>query len=177
MLWSIFVPRVSGEMLNLKNVKSRFGRVKVNHTMEAYAVNRKATFDYEILETYEAGLELLGFEVKAIRAGRINLVGGFVVPRGSELWLTNVSIPAYQPSNTPRGYDAERSRRLLLHKSEIATLIGKSKEARLTLIPIRVYSKDRRIKVLIGVARKNRKEDKREAIKRRDVEREVRRAL
>ena len=145
--------------------------------MAVYAENRKARFDYETLETYEAGIELLGFEVKAIRAGRINLVGGFVIPRGRELWLTNVSIPAYQPSNTPRDYDPERSRRLLLHKSEIATLIGKSRESRLTLIPLRVYSKDRRIKVLIGVARKKRKGDKREAIKRRDIDREVRRTL
>ncbi|MBI2054758.1 MAG: SsrA-binding protein SmpB [Candidatus Sungbacteria bacterium] len=145
--------------------------------MEPYAVNRKASFDYEILETYEAGIELLGFEVKAVRAGHVNLAGGFVIPRGHELWLTNVSIRAYQPQNTPRGYDPERPRRLLLHKSEIATLIGKSREARLTLIPLRVYSKDRRIKVLVGIARKKRKEDKREAIRRRDTEREVRRTL
>ena len=145
--------------------------------MEPYAVNRKASFDYEILETYEAGIELLGFEVKAVRAGHVNLIGGFVIPRGSELWLTNVSIHAYQPQNTPRGYDPERPRRLLLHKTEIATLIGKSREARLTLIPLRVYSKDRRIKVLVGVARKKRREDKREAIKKRDTEREVRRRL
>ncbi|KKW22396.1 MAG: SsrA-binding protein [Parcubacteria group bacterium GW2011_GWA1_51_12] len=164
----------------------RYGKVKVSHksrhsqnhiSMPAYAENRKARFDYEILETYEAGIELLGFEVKAIRSGRIMLTGAFAIPRGPELWLTNASIPAYQPENTPRGYDPERARRLLLHKSEIATLIGKSRTAGLTIVPLRVYSKNRRIKVLLGVARRKKQFDKREKIKKRDMAREAARTL
>ncbi len=145
--------------------------------MSSYAENRKARFDYEILETYEAGIELLGFEVKAIRGGRIMLAGAFAIPHGTELWLTNASIPAYQPQNTPRGYNPERPRRLLLHKSEIATLIGKSREKGLTIVPLRVYSKSRRIKFLLGVARRKKQFDKREKIKKRDMEREAARTL
>ncbi|MBI2096671.1 MAG: SsrA-binding protein SmpB [Candidatus Sungbacteria bacterium] len=143
--------------------------------MEPYATNRKASFDYEILETYEAGIELFGFEVKAIRSGRIMLSGAFAVPRGSELWLTNATIPPYQAANTPRSYNPERPRRLLLHKSEIATLIGKSRQGGLTLIPLRVYSKNRKIKLLLGVARRKKAFDKRQKIKKRDMEREAER--
>ena len=145
--------------------------------MEPYAVNRKASFDYEILETYEAGIELLGFEVKAVKSGRIMLTGAFAVPRGTEIWLTNATIPAYQPQNTPRGYDPERARRLLLHRAQIGTLIGKSREKGLTLLPLRVYSKNSKIKVLIGVGRHKKAFDKREKIKKRDMSREADRTL
>ena len=145
--------------------------------MKEYAVNRKASFDYQIETTYEAGMELLGFEVKSIRLGRMNLSGAFANPRGSEIWLTNGSIPSYQPQNTPRGYDPERPRRLLLHKSEIAELTGRMRQASLTLIPLRVYSKNRQIKLLLGLGRRKKKFDKRETIKRRDTDREVQRTL
>lgn len=145
--------------------------------MEPYSVNRNAYFDYEILETIEAGLELLGFEVKAIRNGRMNLTGAFAIPRGNEVWLTNSAVSAYQPTNTPRDYNSLRPRRLLLHRAEIASLIGKSRTAGLTVVPLRVYSKNRTIKVLLGVAKRKRVHDKREKIKRRDTDREVRRTL
>lgn len=143
--------------------------------MATIAENRKARFDYEILETFEAGLELLGFEVKAIKSGRIVLSGAFIVPHGNELRLTNASIPAYQPANTPTDYKPDRSRRLLMHRDEIRTLIGKSKEKGLTMVPLRIYSKNRILKLLIGVARHKKKHDKREAIKARDMTREAER--
>lgn len=145
--------------------------------MSHLAENRKAHYEYEILETHEAGFELLGFEVKAIRAGRATLAGAFVVPRGNELWLTNASIAPYQAANTPRNYNPERPRRLLLRREEIASLIGKSRAQHLTLIPLRLYTKNSRIKLQIGVAKRKKKYDKRETIKRRDAERETRRTL
>ena len=153
--------------------------IDMNNTRERepYAINRKASFDYEILETHEAGIELFGFEVKAVKSGRIVLSGAFAVPRGMEFWLTNASIPPYQPANTPRSYVPDRPRRLLLHKKEIAELIGKSKASGLTIIPLRVYSKNSKLKVLLGVARRKKSSDKREKIKKRDMSREAERAL
>src|SRR3990167_8191001 len=90
--------------------------------------NKRAYFDYQILETIEAGVELKGFEVKAIKTGRINLAGSYVVIRNNEAWLINADIPAYQPKNAPIDYDSKRTRRLLLKKSEIKNLIGRSEE-------------------------------------------------
>ena len=94
---------------------------------------------------------------------------------GNELWLTNSSIPAYQPGNTPPGYDPDRPRKLLMHKAEIKSLIGKSRQAGLTLIPLRVYSRKHQIKLELGLAKSKRAFDKRETIKKRDMERETRR--
>src|SRR3989344_2259397 len=94
--------------------------------MMVIATNKRAHFDYEILETYEAGIELYGFEVKAVKTGHINLTGSFAVIRNTEAWLLNATIPPYQAKNTPTDYDPTRSRRLLLHKSEIKELIGAS---------------------------------------------------
>ena len=94
--------------------------------MSVLTNNKRAFFDYEILETYEAGISLLGFEVKAVKNGRIALVGSYVVMRGNEAWLLNADIPPYQAKNTPAGYDPTRSRRLLLKKPEIKELIGKA---------------------------------------------------
>lgn len=145
--------------------------------MADLAVNRRVFFDYEILERSEAGIELLGFEVKAIRTGHVSLQGSFVTVRGSELWLTNATIPPYQAANTPAAYAPDRPRRLLLHKGEISSLIGKMKQSGLTLIPLRLYSKKRQIKTEIGLARSKKKHDKRQTIRRRDMEREVRRTL
>lgn len=144
---------------------------------ETIATNRRAYFDYEILATYEAGIELKGFEVKAAKNSRINLTGGYVVIRGNEAWLINVDIPPYQPANTPPDYDPTRSRRLLLHADEIRELIGKTHEKGLTLMPLKVYSKNRRVKLLIGLGRGKKRADKREAIKKRGIEREMRNAL
>lgn len=143
--------------------------------MNEYAVNRRASFDYEILETYEAGIELYGFEVKAVKTGRINLAGSFVVIKNEEAHLVNATIPAYQPANAPADYDSMRSRRLLLKKSEIKELIGKTAAKGLTLIPLKVYTKRNRIKVLIGLGRHKKKRDKREIIKKREARREIQR--
>jgi SsrA-binding protein len=145
--------------------------------MTDLVVNRRALFDYEILERLEAGIELLGFEVKAIRTGHVSLQGSFVTVRGHELWLTNADVPPYQVGNTPANYTSDRPRRLLLHREEIASLIGKIKHSGLTLIPLRLYSKKRQIKVELGLGRSKKKHDKRETIRRRDMAREVRRTL
>jgi len=129
------------------------------------------------LETYEAGLALYGFEVKAIKTGHISLKGSFVTLKNKELFLTNALIPPYQPKNTPVDYDQSRARKLLLKKSEISTLIGKLKIKGLTLIPIRLYTKKNRIKLEFGIAKGKRKIDKRISIKKRDIERELGRKL
>ncbi|QQG44943.1 MAG: SsrA-binding protein SmpB [Candidatus Sungiibacteriota bacterium] len=141
------------------------------------AVNRRAYFDYEVLDTYEAGIELRGFEVKAIKTGHINLSGSFAVIKNNEAWLINATIPPHQPKNAPPDYDPIRTRRLLLHKSETKELIGASAQKGLTIVPLKVYTKRNRVKILIGLARHKRKTDKREIIKKRDTEREVKRAL
>ena len=145
--------------------------------MTALIENKKAHFDYEILETFEAGLELLGHEVKSLRSGRGAIVGSRVIARGNQVYIVGMDIPPYQPKNTPANYDSQRTRRLLLSKKEIAYLAGKGEEAGLTIIPIRVYNKGRVLKMEIGVARGKKKYDKREKIRARDIEREIGRTL
>lgn len=147
--------------------------METKHTTSYLAVNRRAQYDYEILQTYEAGIELHGFEVKAVKMGRMTLAGAFAVIRVGEAWLLNASIPPYQQKNTPEGYDPSRSRRLLLHKKEIKELIGSSIQKGLTIVPLRVYSKRNRVKILIGLGRHKKKGDKRETIKKREAEREI----
>ena len=143
--------------------------------MAEYAENRKARFNYEILEKYEAGIELLGTEVKSVRGGRMSLEGAFVIVRGGEAFLINASIPPYQMNNTGKEYDPLRNRRLLLTKKEIATLSGTEKNKSLTIVPISVYNKGRKIKLQITVGKGKKKSDKRESIKKRETERELRR--
>lgn len=145
--------------------------------MSIYAENRKAYFDYEILETFEAGLVLAGFEVKAVRQGRMNLEGAYVLIRGGEAYLLNAKIPPYQPGNTPKDYEPDRTRKLLLKKSEIKYLLGKSQQKGLTLLPLKVYNKRRKIKLEFAVARGRKKYEKREKIRKREAEREIRRKL
>ncbi|MDP3727352.1 MAG: SsrA-binding protein SmpB [bacterium] len=145
--------------------------------MAVLAINRRAEFDYEILETYEAGIALHGFEVKSLRAGRMQLAGAFVIIRGGEAWLVNASIPPYQNANTPTGYDPVRPRRLLLHRRELEELIGKSAQKGLTLAVLRVYTKGPRIKVGFGLARHRKKRDERERIREREDKRKIDRAL
>lgn len=140
-------------------------------------VNRRVYFDYEILETYEAGVELFGFEVKAVKTGHMNLAGSYAVIRNNEAWLLNATIPPYQPKNAPPDYDPTRSRRLLLHKAEIKELIGKAAQKGLTIVPLKVYTKRGRVKILVGLAKHKKKADKREIIKRREAEREIKRSL
>ena len=139
--------------------------------------NKKVHFDYEILEEFEAGIELLGFEVKSLRAKRGSLEGAHVTIRGGEAFLINAEIPPYQPSNTPKDYDPKRRRKLLLTKKEISLLAGKEAQKGLTLVPISLYTKGRHIKLSFGIARGKKKYDKRETIKKRDTERDVAREL
>ena len=144
--------------------------------MKPLSENRKAHFDYEILETYEAGIVLTGQEVKSIKAGRANLTSSFVVVKPDGAFLLNTQIPPYQPKNTPPDYKPDRTRQLLLNKKELDYLFGKTKEG-LTIVPLSIYNKGRRIKLSIGLARHKKKQDKRETIRKREMEKEMRRTL
>jgi SsrA-binding protein len=139
--------------------------------------NKEAAFHYEILERYEAGIELKGFEVKSLISGKGSLKGAYVSNYGGELFLVKAHIPPYQEKNAPPDYDPERPRKLLLKRREINYLIGKIKEKRLTLIPLSIILKNRLIKVELGLARGLKKYEKKEKIKKRDFEREKRREL
>ena len=143
----------------------------ISNGVDVLAQNKKAYFDYEILETLEAGIVLIGQEVKAIKTGHIGLKGCFVTLKNQELFLIGANIPPYQPKNAPQDYEPERPRKLLLKKTEIKSLIGKTKQKGLTLIPLKVYTKRGKIKLLFGLARGKKKIDKREKIKKRDFER------
>src|SRR5665811_1286240 len=143
--------------------------------MASYAENRKARFNYEILEKYETGVELLGTEVKSVRGGQMSLEGAFVIIRGGEAYLINSSIPPYQPKNALKDYDPLRKRKLLLTKKEIIELAGSEKNKSLTIVPISVYNKNRKIKVEIALVKGKKKFDKRETLKKRDTDREIRR--
>ena len=139
--------------------------------------NKKAYFDYEIIDKLEAGVELFGFEVKSLRGKHGSLTGAYVVADGKEAWLLNANIPPYQAKNTPAGYNPTRSRRLLMAKKEITKLTGTAKEKGLTLVPISLYNKGRFIKVSVGIGRGKKKFDKRETIKKRESDREIHRVI
>ena len=145
--------------------------------MKELTRNKRAFFDYEILEEIEAGVELLGFEVKAAKQGKISLAGSYAKILGAEAFLLGADIQPYQPQNTPKDYDQTRTRRLLLKKDEIKSIMGKLNESGLTLVPLRAYIKGRLVKVSLGLVRNKKKYDKRELIKRRDTDREIRRSL
>ena len=140
------------------------------------AVNRRAFHDYFIDEKYEAGMLLTGTEVKSVRNGRANLRDGFVRIDNGEAWLENVHISPYAEGNL-QNHEPLRPRKLLLHRKEISTLIGKVKQRGYTLIPLRMYVARNRAKVEIGLARGKRQYDKREAIAERDAKREIARAM
>jgi SsrA-binding protein len=140
------------------------------------ADNRKARHDYHILETYEAGIALLGTEVKAIREGRVNLRDSYARTEQGEVWMMNVHISPY----SHRGYAEHpemRQRKLLMHRHEIRKLIGRTAEKGLTLVPLQMYFKKGRVKVLVGLAKGKQAHDKRETIRRREVDRETRAAM
>lgn len=150
--------------------------------MSTLAENRRARFDYDILEDYEAGIALSGREVKAVRNGQISLKGSYVVFAGGNPTLLNAHISPYafsggQTAGGQTAYDPTRSRRLLLKKREIGYLRGKLEEKGLTIVPLSVYTSKHLIKVKIGLAKGKRLLDKRETIKKRDLDREVRRSL
>lgn len=139
--------------------------------------NRKVRHDYEILERFEAGIELFGFEVKALRSGRGALDGAYVIVRGNEAYLVGMQIPPYQPTNTPEAYDPLRARRLLLSRKEIALFADQEKQKGLTIVPESVYNKKRYIKVSLALVRGKKQRDKRETLKRREADRDIRRTL
>lgn len=145
--------------------------------MKSYISHKRAKFDYEILETFEAGLSLLGTEVKSIRAGQGKLEGGYVIIRGKEAFLVGASIPAFQKKNVSPEYDPERARKLLLTQKELVELEQKSEKQGLTIVPIKCYNKGKNIKLEIGIARGKKKHDKRQSIKARDTKRDIEREL
>lgn len=151
--------------------------------MPQLATNRKALYDYEILEKFEAGLVLSGQEVKSIRQGHISLKGAFVTlktnakTKNTEAYLTNAYVAPYKPAGPLPSYDPEQSRRLLLHKKELNYLIGKIQVKGLTMVPISVYTKHKFIKLEFALARGKKKHDKRETIKKREVNRQIQRTL
>ncbi len=145
--------------------------------MPKLAENRRARYDYEILETFEAGIELRGFEVKSVLTRGVSLGGVYAVIREGEAWLLNLNILPYQPGNVPEEYDPKRKRRLLLNKKEISYLVGRTEEKGLTLVPLSLYTKGGKVKISLGLGKAKKKEDKREKIKKRDIERDVKRRL
>ncbi len=145
--------------------------------MKKYLTNKKARFNFEIIATYEAGLVLFGHEVKAIRAGKGSLVGSYVLIRGGEAFLVNATFGPYQIANTPKDYDPERPRKLLLSRKEISALERKIEEAGLTLVAISLYDTKSNLKLEVALARGKKKADKRETIKKRDSQRSIQRIL
>lgn len=143
--------------------------------MKVYADNRKALFDYEVLEKFEAGLALQGQEVKSIKGGHINLSGSYVVLTLQGPNLIGAKVPPYQPKNAPKDYNPEQSRKILLNKKEIDYLRGKVQERGFSLIPLKVYEKSGRIKLEFGLAKGKKKFDKKEKIKQRDLTRQIQR--
>lgn len=145
--------------------------------MKPYISNKRAKFDFEILETFEAGISLLGTEVKSIRSGQGKLEGGHVVVRGGEAFLVGTSIPAFQKKNVSADFDPERPRKLLLTQKELQTLEQKGEKQGLTIVPIKCYNKNRNIKLEIALVRGKKKADKRQSIKEKDTKRDIEREL
>ena len=140
------------------------------------ALNRRARHDYEILEAFEAGLALAGSEVKSLRAGKADLKDSYGIIERGEAWLVGLHISPYQFARDG-GHDPERTRKLLLHRGEIERVRGKLDQRGLTLIPLRLYFKEGKAKVEVGLAKGKAQYDKRESLKRRQAEREMQRAM
>lgn len=145
----------------------------MNH---AKIINKKARFDFEILDTFEGGMHLTGAEVKSLRGGRMSLTGSYVKIIGSEIYLVNAHIYPY-PYARPEGYDPKRTRKLLLHKKEIFSIKTKLVSKRLTLVPLECYNLHGFFKLKIGLGQGKKEFEKREKIKRRDIDRDVQRVL
>lgn len=145
--------------------------------MATFAENKKARFDFELLDGFEAGIVLEGFEVKAVRAGRVDLTGAHVVVRGGEAFLMGAKITPLQSKNTPDKYEADHARRLLLNKKELNELAAGESKRGLTIVAVSLYNKGRHIKLSLAIAKGKKKFDKRESIKSRDTKREMERTL
>lgn len=139
--------------------------------------NKKIGLKYEILEKFDAGIELLGTEVKSLKTHHGSILGAHIIIRGGEAYLVGANIPPYQPANTRKDYDPTRVRKLLLTKKEIVVLGANESKRGLTIVPIAAYNKGPKIKISLAVARGKKKYDKREALKRRDDMREIERTL
>ena len=139
--------------------------------------NRQARYLYEILDTYEAGIQLVGTEAKSLREGKVNLRDGYALIRNGEAWLINVHISPYQASGAYFNHEPRRNRKLLLHRREISKLIGQIEQKGLTLVPLKMYFKGNWVKVSIGVGRGKKLHDKRETLKRRQDKRDIARAM
>jgi SsrA-binding protein len=139
--------------------------------------NRQARFLYEILETYEVGIQLTGTEVKSIRAGKVNLQDGYGLIRDGEVWLINVHISPYNASGQYFNHEPRRTRKLLLHRQEIRKLIGKVQQEGLTVVPLKMYLKRGWVKVIIALGKGKKLHDKRESLKRRQDQRDMQRAM
>jgi SsrA-binding protein len=142
--------------------------------MPTLALNKRARFDYELIEHYEGGLALTGAEVKAAKKGSIDMKGAFLSIVRNELWVKNLYIGKYAPAGKQEGYREKRDRKVLVHRREIKTLLGKKKAQGLTIVPIRVYMKGNLVKLEFAVARGKRKYEKRADIKKRDLDRHAR---
>lgn len=154
----------------------------LNEIMKIISTNKRAHFDYDIADTYHAGLVLFGHEVKSVKSGHVSLKGSFVVAKRGfnklpELYLINAHISLYKYAGPMASYDPIRSRKLLLHKNEIKFLIGKISEQGLTLVPIKIYTERSLVKLEFGIGRGKKKHDKREDIKKRETDREISRAM
>jgi len=148
--------------------------------MPTLAINKRAYFDYIIGDKYEAGLVLLGHEVKSVKSGHISLKGSYITLKASRngglpgLYLINAHIPLYKFASNVKNYEPTRSRQILLNKKEISHLVGKKQESGLTLVPLKLYTKHSFVKLEFGVGRGKKKTDKREAIKKRETDRSIR---
>lgn len=145
--------------------------------MKTLIENRKALFDFDLIEKYQAGLVLLGLEVKSLRLGRGTLQGSYIIIRGEEAFWIGANIPPYQPNNTPKDYLPKHERKILITKKEIRYLLGKTKEKGLTLVPIKVYTNKDKIKLEFALVKSKKKYDKRRSIKERETDRTIDRAL
>ncbi len=150
---------------------------KKPETMNPYITNSKAGFNYETLETYEAGLQLLGHEVKSLRLGHASIGESFIINDNGELYLVKAYIPPYQMKNTPPSYDPYRKRKLLVTRKELDEITRRKQEAGLTLVPLSLYDKNGFLKLQFALARGKKKHDKRQTIKSRDAEREMGRLM
>jgi SsrA-binding protein len=144
--------------------------------MVTYSLNKKIRHDYEILETFEAGIVLRGHEVKSVKNGLITLVGSYIeIDKNQQVWLKNAHIPLYQKSSNLIDFDPLRARKLMLHTREIVKLIGKLQTKGLTAVPVSVYGKNNLIKVEVAIVKGKKARDKREDIKKRDIKRSIKR--
>ncbi len=150
---------------------------KINKSKPIKIQNKKACFDYALLKKFEAGVQLFGHEVKAVRSGKASLMGAHIVVRDDEAYLVNSSISHYQEANTPKEYDPYRTRKLLLHKKEILELADAENTKGLTVVPLAWYNNNRKLKLEIAIAKGKKEYDKRESIKERDSKRKINRSL